>query len=138
MKDKIADITRWILYLLLAFSVIPGVLFYLGVLDTELFINLGKMLLIVGVVIMFLSPVVGFFTNPKNIVKLLVSVGAFILVLVLSYSVADVSFSDYRLEVLRTTPETSRLVGMGLYTTYIAFGLTIVAALYASVVKLFK
>ncbi len=138
MKDKIADITRWVLYVLLAVSVIPGVLFYLGVFDTELFINLGKALLILGVVIMALSPVVGFITNPKNIMKLLISVGAFVLVLILSYSIADVSFSDYKLEVLKSTPETSKLVGMGLYTTYIAFGLTIVAALYASIVKLFK
>jgi len=37
MKDKIANITRWILYLLLALSVIPGVMFYAGMLDTELF-----------------------------------------------------------------------------------------------------
>lgn len=138
MKDKIADITRWILYLLLALSVIPGVLFYLGVLDTDFFLNWGKILLILGVIIMLLSPVYGFITNPQNIVKLLISVGLFALIVILSYSMADVSFSDYKLEVLKTDAETSRLVGMGLYTTYIAFGLTIVAALYASVVKLFK
>ena len=29
MKDKIANISRWVLYLLLALSVISGVVFYL-------------------------------------------------------------------------------------------------------------
>lgn len=138
MKDSIANITKWILYLLLAFSVIPGVLFYMNMLDTELFINLAKILLIVGVAVMVISPVYGFITNPKNLVKMLISVAVLAVVIIAAYSIAGNDFTDYRLEELKTTAETSKLVGMGLYATYIAFGLTVVAILYSSVIKLFK
>lgn len=138
MKDNIANITRWILYLLLALSVIPGVLFYAGMLDTELFINWAKILLIVGVAVMVISPIYGFITNPQNLVKMLISIVMMVVVIVIAYSLAGNDFSEYRLEELKTTAETSRLVGMGLFATYIAFGLTVVSILYASVIKLFK
>ena len=138
MKDSIANITKWILYLLLALSVIPGVLFYAGMLDTELFINWAKILLIVAVVVMVLSPIYGFITNPQNLVKMLISVVVMVVVVGVAYVLAGNSFTDYRLEELSTTAETSKLVGVGLYTTYIAFGLTVVAIFYASVIKIFK
>ncbi len=138
MKDSIANITRWIMYILLALSVIPGVLFYAQLMDTELFINWGKMLLVAGVVVMFISPIYGFITNPQNIVKLLISVAAFVVVLGIAYSLAGNEFSAFQLEKLKTTADTSVLVGMGLYATYIAFGLTVLSILYASVIKLFK
>ncbi len=138
MKDSIANITRWIMYILLALSVIPGVLFYAQLMDTELFINWGKMLLIAGVVVMFISPIYGFITNPQNIIKLLVSVAAFVIVLGVAYSLAGNEFSAFQLEKLKTTAEVSVYVGMGIYATYIAFGLTVLSILYASVIKLFK
>jgi len=138
MKDNIANITRWILYLLLAFVALSGLLFYIKVIDSETFINVGKLLLIIGVAIMVISPIYGFITNPQNIVKLLISIGAVVVVVIIAYSIASNNFSDYQLEDLKTTAETSKLVGMGLFVTYIAFGLTVVAVLYASVVKLFK
>jgi len=138
MKDSIANITRWIMYILLALSVIPGVLFYAQLMDTELFINWGKMLLVAGVVVMFISPIYGFITNPQNIVKLLISVAAFVVVLGIAYSLAGNEFSAFQLEKLKTTAEVSVYVGMGLYATYIAFGLTVLSILYASVIKLFK
>jgi NADH:ubiquinone oxidoreductase subunit K len=138
MKDSIANITRWLLYLLLALSVIPGVLFYAGLLETELFINWAKILLIVAVAVMVISPIYGFITNPQNIIKMLISIAVMIVVVVIAYSLAGNDFTEYRLEELKTTVDTSRLVGMGLYATYIAFGLTVVSILYASIIKLFK
>jgi len=138
MKDNIANITRWILYLLLAFVALSGLLFYQNVFDSETFINLGKLLLIVGVAIMVISPIYGFITNPQNIVKLLISIGVAVLVVVVGYSMAGNSFTAYQLEDLGTNAETSKLVGMGLIVTYIAFALTVLAVLYASVIKMFK
>lgn len=138
MKDNIANITRWILYLLLALSVIPGVLFYADLLDTELFINWAKLLLIVGVAVMVISPIYGFVTNPQNIVKLLISLAVMVVVIIIAYSLAGNDFTEYRLEELKATVETSTMVGVGLYATYITFGLTVVAIFYASVIKIFK
>ncbi len=138
MKDQIANITRWILLLLLAFVALSGVLFYVGVIDSETFINVGKLLLIIGVAVMVISPIYGFINNPQNIVKLLISVGAAVVVVVIGYSLAANSFTDYQLEELGTNAETSKLVGMGLFVTYIAFALTVLAVLYASIIKMFK
>jgi hypothetical protein len=138
MKDKIGNITRWILYLLLALSVIPGLLFYADMLDTEMFINWSIILLFVAVGIMVISPIYGFIINPQNIVKMLISIVVMAVVIIVAYSVAGNEFTSLRLEELKTTAETSRLVGMGLYATYITFGLTVVAILYSSIIKLFK
>lgn len=138
MKDKIGNITRWILYLLLALSVIPGLLFYADMLDTEMFINWSIILLFVAVGIMVISPIYGFIINPQNIVKMLISIVVMVVVIIVAYSVAGNEFTSLRLEELKTTAETSRLVGMGLYATYITFGLTVVAILYSSIIKLFK
>ncbi len=138
MKDSIANITKWILYLLLLLSVIPGILFYTGVLDTEVFINLAKVMLIVAAAVMVVSPIYGFIVNPKNIVVMLVSIVAMVIIVGLAYAFAGNEFSAYRLEELDATAQTSKLVGMGLYATYITFGITIIALLYSSVAKLFK
>lgn len=138
MKDNIANITKWILYLLLALSVIPGVLFYTNIISSGIFINWAKILLILGVAIMFLSPIYGFITNPQNIVKMLISIAVMVVVIIIAYAFASNDFTAYQLEELETTAKTSTLVGMGLYATYIAFGLTVVAILYASVIKIFK
>lgn len=138
MKDKIANITRWILYLLMAFTVVPGILFFAGTIDTETFLNLGYLLLFLSVAVMVISPIAGFITNPQNIVKMLISIAVMVVVIIVAYSIAGNNLTDYRLEELQTTAEVSKLVGMGIYATYITFGLTVVAILYSSIIKLFK
>lgn len=138
MKDKIANITRWILYLLMAFTVVPGILFFAVTIDTETFLNLGYLLLFLSVAVMVISPIAGFITNPQNIVKMLISIAVMVVVIIVAYSIAGNNLTDYRLEELQTTAEVSKLVGMGIYATYITFGLTVVAILYSSIIKLFK
>jgi len=138
MKDSISNITKWILYLLLALVSIFGLLFYTDILSTDSFINFSKLLLIISVAIMVISPIYGFITHPKNMVKLLISLALFVVVIIVGYSLAGNEFSNLRLEELKTTAETSKLVGMGLIVTYIAFALTILAAIYASIIKAFK
>lgn len=138
MKDNIAKVTRWILILLLALSVIPGVLFYLDALDTETFLNIAKVLLVVAVAIMIVSPVYGFITNPQNIVKLLISVGLIVIVFFVGYSMAGDAVTEAQEVKHGLTQTSSKMVGTGLYVTYIAFGLTVLSLLYASVIKIFK
>jgi multisubunit Na+/H+ antiporter MnhB subunit len=69
---------------------------------------------------------------------MLISIGVMVVVIVIAYAVAGNEFTEYQLEELRTTAHTSTLVGMGLYATYITFGLTVVAIFYASISKIFK
>lgn len=138
MKDTIANITRWILIVLLAVSVIPGVMFYLGFLDTEVFLNIAKLLLIIAAAIMVISPVYGIITNPQNIVKLLISVGLIVVVAVVGYFLASDAVSEIQSVKYGLTTSSSKMVGTGLYITYIAFGLTVLSLLYSSVIKIFK
>ena len=138
MKDKISNITRWILYLLLLLSVIPGILFYTGAVDTDVFLNWGKFMLIAGVVVILIAPVFTFLNNPQNLVKMLISIVLFAVVIGVSYVFATNQLSSLQLEEYGITPETSRLVGMGLIATYITFALAVVAILYSMVIKPFK
>ena len=138
MVDKIANITKWILYVLLAFVFVSGILFYTGNLSEDAFISLSRILLILGVIIMFVSPIYTFITHPKNVVKLLISLAVFAIIIIVAFSMSTNTFSDLRLEELDVTAETSKLVGTGLYVTYILFFLAILTAIYASIVKVFK
>ncbi len=138
MKDKIANITRWILIVLLAISVIPGALFYLGMLDTEMFLNIAYMLLGIAALVMIMSPIYGIVTNPQNIVKLLISVGLIVMVFILGYVLAGDSVTEVQSVKHGLTQESSKMVGTGLYVTYITFGLTVLSLLYSSVIKIFK
>jgi hypothetical protein len=138
MKDNIANITRWILYVLIGIVAILGILFYTGNLSEDNFITVSTWLLVLGIAVMIISPIYTFLIHPKNLVKLLISIGLFVVVIVIGYSMADNTFTDLQLETLKTDADTSKLVGMGLYVTYIAFGLAILSAIYASIVKVFK
>ena len=138
MKDNIAKITRWISIVLIGIVVILGALFYTDNLGSESFISAAKWMLYIGVAVMVISPIYTFIINPKNLVKLLISLGLFVVVIVIGYSTADNTFTALELETLKTDADTSKLVGMGLYVTYIAFCLAILAAIYASIVKVFK
>lgn len=95
-------------------------------------------MLYVGIAVMIISPIYTFIINPKNLLKLLIALGLFVVVIVIGYSFATNTFTPLELEALKTDADTSKLVGMGLYVTYIGFGLAVLAAIYASVVKVFK
>ncbi len=138
MKDKVANITRWVLYVLLILSVIPGVLFYFGVLSTDAFLNWGKLMLILGVLVLILAPVYTIISNPKNLMKMLLSIVLLVIILGVSYGFATNQLSALKLETYHITAETSKLVVMGLIATYITFGLSIITILYSGVMKLFK
>ncbi len=138
MKDKIANVTRWILYLLLLLSVIPGILFYTGTVDTDVFLNWGKFMLIAGVAVIIIAPIFTFAINPQNLIKMLISIVLFVVIIGLSYTLATNQLSALQLEEYGITPETSRLVGMGLIATYITFGLAIFSILFSMIIKPFK
>ena len=138
MVDKLANITRWILYVLLAFVAIAGITFYLDVISVDSFISWSRILLLLGVIIMLISPIYTFITHPKNVMKLLVSLAVFVVIIIIGYSMSSNTFSELRLEELDVTAETSKLVGTGLYVTYTLFGLAILAAIYAAIIKVFK
>jgi hypothetical protein len=138
MKDKVANITRKVLYVLLILSALPGILFYAGAISTDTFLNWGKFMLILGVLVLILAPVYTMINNPKNLMKMLFSIVLLAIILAVSYAFATNQLSALTLETYHITAETSRLVGMGLIATYITFALSIVVILYSGVMKIIK
>ncbi len=138
MKDRISNITRWILYLLLLLSVIPGILFYTGAVGTDVFLNWGKFMVILSVAIIVIAPIYSFVMNPQNLIKILGSIVLFAVIIGVSYALATNQLSQLQLDNYKISAETSRIVGMGLIATYITFVLAIVAILYSIVIKPFK
>lgn len=135
MKDNIAKITKWILYALIAVATISGFLFYTDMFSTDLFLNLGIFITIVGLLIMFISPIYGFVTNPQNLKALLISLGVGVVIIIISYALAGNEYSKLQLEQYGITAQTSKLVGMGLIATYIMFGLAVLAFIYSAITK---
>ncbi len=138
MKDRVAIITRWILYVLLLLAALPGIAYYAGAMSTDAFLNWGKFMLILGVAVIVLAPVYTIIVNPKNLVKMLISIVILAIIVAVSYGLAKNQLTPLQLETYKISAETSKLVGMGLITSYIAFGLSIIAILYSGIVKLFK
>ncbi len=138
MKDKVANITRWVLYVLLILSAIPGILFYFGIMSTDAFLGWGKIMLFLGVAVLFLAPVYTIINNPKNLIKMLLSVVLLVIILGVSYGFATNQLTALQLETYHITALTSKLVGMGLIAVYITFGLSVIVILYSGIMKIFK
>jgi len=147
MKDRIANITRWILYVLWFIGALVGVLFYThalgswggsaggsGVGSSNL-IYMGTIFFYLGIIVLFIAPVYTMINNPKNIGKMVASVVILIAILAVSYGVASSYLSANPHHI---SPEVSRLVGAGLYAIYITLGLAVISILYSAVIKIIK
>ena len=138
MIDKIHKRTKWVLIALLLVGAITGILFYLEMLSEETLINLGIGLIIVTAVVTLLGAGFNMISNPKSAAMMGISLVLFAIVFGVAYSFADNQFSPLQLEELNIGAVTSKLVGMGLYATYISFGIAVLVILYSSVIKVFK
>lgn len=138
MIDKIHKITRWVLVVLLAIGAFVSILFYVGSLSEETLINLGIALIIVAAAVTILGAGFNMASNPKSAAMMGISLVLFVIVFGIGYSLAGNYFTSLQLEELNVTATTSKLVGMGLYATYISFGIAVLVILYSSIVKVFN
>ena len=138
MVDKIHNITKWILILLLALSAFAGIMFYAGALSEDTLINMGIGLVITAAVITIVGALFNITAKPKSAIMLLISSVIFIVVFGISYSLAGNQLTSLQLEEYHITAQTSKLVGTGLIATYIFFGLAVLVILYSAIVKAFK
>jgi hypothetical protein len=138
MIDKLSKYISWVLYGLLAVSVVLAILFYSNNLGESSLMRWAYILLVTTLVIMIVSPIFGFIQQPTNVFKLLVMLGVVAVFALVAYSLAGNTFSDARLAALDVTAETSKLVGMGLLFTYFAGSIAILAIIYSGLSKFFK
>jgi hypothetical protein len=142
MIDKLSKYLSWLLYALIALSVVLAAMFYFSNIDENTLVSVmmrwAYVLLGATAVIAIISPIFGFVQQPKNAVKLLISLGIVAVIAVIAYSIAGNTFSESRLSDLNATAQTSKLVGMGLLFTYITASIAILAILFSSFSKFFK
>jgi len=138
MIDKIHKITKWVLIALMVIGVVVGGLFYLGLLSESILINLGITLIIVTAAVTILGAIFNLASDPKGAAMMGVSLVLFAIIFGIAYSIAGNQFTSLRLEEFNISAVTSKLVGMGLYATYISFGIAVLVILYSSVVKVIK
>ncbi len=102
------------------------------------FITTSAFALGIAAILAIAFPIIFIGQNPKNALKLLAVLVGFVIIGFICYSIAGNSFSNVRLEELKTTENVSRMVGAGLYFTYIVGGGAILAIIFSSLAGLFK
>jgi hypothetical protein len=117
---------------------VASVTFYTGALSEDTLINMGIGLIIATAIITVLGALFNIAAKPKSAVKMGISLIVFVVVFGIAYSIAGNHLTALQLEEYHITAETSKLVGMGLYGTYIFFGLAVLAILYSGLVKAIK
>jgi len=138
MVDKIHNITKWVLIALLVLSALAGILFFIGTMSADTLINLGIALIILAAAVTLLGALFNLASNPKGAVKMGISLVLFVVVFGIAYALAGNHLTTLQMEEYNIGAETSKLVGMGLYATYIAFGIAVLVILYSSIVKAIK
>lgn len=147
MKDKIANTTKWILYVMLFIGALAGILFYANALGSKggsyggtglgssNFIIVGDIFFVLSVIVLIVAPIYTMINNPKNLGKMLVSVGILVVILAVSYGVAS---SYLTANPHHISADESRLVGAGLYAVYITLAMAVISILYSAVIKIIK
>jgi len=82
--------------------------------------------------------IVNMAVNPKNAVKIFITIAVLIVLGVVTYSIAGNNFDNVTLQRLNATEELSREVGAALYYTYIMGVIAVLATIYSGVSGLFK
>ena len=138
MTDRSGKILQLLLGVLLAVSIVLGILFYANVISDDLLMYWAYVLLILTAVITIVAPIIYFILNPKSAIKFLITLGIMIIVGFISYFISGNEFTSLQLEEMDITADTSHWVGTGLAFTYILAGLTILAIIYSSISRIFK
>jgi len=151
MSNKlIALITKIISWVIMGASIIVALIYFLRISGAEPemetvvatpYINWAIVLLLVGAVLAVLFPLVHFILNPKNIAKVLVSLGALAVVFVAAYLLADTTpivTATSALEPNFSDPAVLRLADTGIIATYILLGTALLALLFTGVRGIFN
>nr|WP_319401401.1 hypothetical protein [uncultured Carboxylicivirga sp.] len=146
---KVAKILNIVLYLLLAITLVfAGMFFFGGEVEgaahytpvyTNTFLNWGILLVFITGGITLLAEIFNLIVHPKNAVRTLISIALLLVVVLISYAMADTTpMNIVGYKGPDNVPSMLALAGTFLYGMYILFGVAIVAILYAELSRLFK
>ncbi|NQT78215.1 MAG: hypothetical protein HQ565_10905 [Bacteroidetes bacterium] len=133
-----SKILRIFLGVILAISALLAILFFVNVISDDYFIYWGYFLLILTAALSIIFPIINLIMNPKNSIKIFIALGIMVILAIISYSMSQVTWTEFQLEKLGTTATTVKYVGAGLIFTYFLGGLTVLSIIYSSISKIFK
>ena len=145
MNGKSSNISKWVFVALAAITVVIAVLFYLVVgtikpnFDhgeptprADLFLNWGYILIILGVVVALISVIITAMIKGVNFKKILVAIGAIIVIGVVALLMSKGSFGvPYQAGEHLYSGRTHGLVEWGLNFFYVTLGVSILTILYS-------
>ncbi|MBL4709469.1 MAG: hypothetical protein JKY48_13620 [Flavobacteriales bacterium] len=137
MSGGLSKILPTVLYVLLGISALLGLLFYTGVVETELLMSWCYVLLGLATAVAVVFPILAMTKNPKAAKSALIGVGALAVVFIISYALAGDEMTP-KYEKFISGPGESKLVSMGLIAFYILAIGAVIATVSSGFMKLFK
>ena len=142
MNGMLSNIGKWVFGLLAVITVGLAIYFYLGLTDavrTNLFLNWGYILIILGIVIALISVVFTAAVKGVNGKTLLIAVIAFAIIAVVAYIMSKGSFGHtYEAGGLVYSGKTHGWVDLGLNFFYVTLGVALLSILFSVVYKAVK
>ena len=135
MNGKLSNISKWIFGALALVTVVLAVIFYLDVHNdgrTNLILNWGYILIILGVVTAIISAIAAAVVKGVNVKKILVAIGAIVVIAVVAYLMSKGSFGvEYATGEQVYSGRTHGMVEWGLNFFYVTLGVSILTILYS-------
>ncbi len=138
MKDKTAKLIQWLLLGMMGISALLGILFYVGVASTDIFLYWGYLLMVLSIAVTLFVMVIQFIKAPKGSRKLLYVLVLLVVLGIISYAISGNEFTAIYLEKYSITTKTSKIIGAALIFTYFVAAGTILTFIYTSVSRFFK
>ncbi len=135
MNGKLSNIGKWVFGALTLVTVILAVIFYLDLKNeghVNMILNWGYILIILGVVAALISAVVAALVKGVNVKKILVAVGAIVVIGVVAFLMSKGSFGiEYSTGEHVYSGRTHGLVEFGLNFFYVTLGVSILCIVYS-------
>ena len=135
MNGKLSNISKWVFGALALITVVLGVIFYLDIHSesrTNLILNWGYILIILGIVMIVCSAIVAAFVKGVNLKTILIVIGAFVVIGLVAYIMSRGSFGvEYPTGEHVYSGTTHGLVEWGLNFFYLTLGVSIICILYS-------
>ena len=132
MDLKIKNICRYILWGLMAVGVIFGVVFFLKGEDfSGMFITLGYVMIILGVLALLAAPVLGMIEDPSTIKTIVLYIALLVVVALVAWLISGNTFTPEQLAQKEITPIISHIVSAGVNLFYIVFGGAVASIIFA-------
>ena len=135
MNGKLSNIGKWVFGALTLVTVVLAVIFYLDLKNegrTNLILNWGYILIILGIVIALLSVIISGIVKGINLKKILIALAAIVVIGVVAYIMSRGSFGvEYPTGEHVYSGRTHGLVEWGLNFFYVTLGVSILCILYS-------